>query len=287
LYNYETPAFVCHRIEKWTQKSWPKADYVFIDSRPERSTFEAFQPTYDWLVANIEKAGGYNCALTVGVPNVGKSSVLLALMRGFGKNIKMRKGKRNTIKAKPSIANKPGHTRELNEYVLRDVPRLYCLDVPGITPPHFFFDERPEAFFALRCAGCINEHTTDDRDIFALVKFALHAMNRDSNFSYVKKVGLEEPTWDVKVALNPLMSTSKQHTPQKAAEIFIKFLRSGNFGPVVLDDIATTYKPFQFDKHGPAIRPNDYRRRDAGNRGDYSIVSDDEEDEDDWSKPLV
>lgn len=61
--------------------------------------------------------------------------------------------KRN--KDKPSIYNQPGHTRDLREYVLRDKPRQYVLDLPGLSPPPDFFEERAESWYALVAANCL------------------------------------------------------------------------------------------------------------------------------------
>ena len=46
--------------------------------------------------------------------------------------------------AKPKVRDVPGFTKELTQYLLRDKPKAYCLDVPGITPPPDFFYERPQ-----------------------------------------------------------------------------------------------------------------------------------------------
>ena len=245
------------RVAEWTRRSWPAASCRFVDTREGRADPDAFADLQGWLEHELDDAGGRNCALTVGVPNVGKSSVLLALMRRRGVQPKMRVGQgRRTTSAKPSIHDKPGHTRELVEYVLRETSRAYCLDVPGISTPKELFEERPEALWALRAAGCLHDHALDDAveaDVGA-VAFALRAMNRAGNVAYVAKLGLDGPTADAGEALAAIARARKlqkiddeRERTRAAAGRFLKLLRTGNFGPVVLDDISGSYSFFRFD----------------------------------------
>ena len=174
------------------------------------------------------------------MPNVGKSSVLLGLMRSQT-NIKTRIGEHKKLKKgpKPSILNIPGHTKEMTQYALQETPRLYCLDVPGIPAPQEYFQECPESFWALRAAGIIGDHTINNEINYAdenAAKMILYFMNRDSNFGYIKKLGLDGPTNDIDVCLRALDKSGEKRT--KAIASFLKLLRTGNFGPVVLDDLS-------------------------------------------------
>ena len=155
------------RIAEWTGASWPNAQCMFVDSREMRKATEPFAALRSWVLAAVAARGGNNCALTVGVPNVGKSSVLLSLMRELPpsqqcRRVRLEKGKA-LKRGKPGILNKPGHTRELTQFMLRDKPRAWCLDVPGITPPPDFFFERPEAWCAPPRARCARRDRLFDR----------------------------------------------------------------------------------------------------------------------------
>ncbi len=179
------------RISMWTRRAWPKARVVFLDSREMRADPEPFEELRELVIDAMERKGGYNCALTAGLPNVGKSSVLLGILRELGKKIEKRVAfnMRRTTKEKPSIKDVPGHTRELSQYVLRDAPRLYCLDVPGITPPPIYFQDRPQAWFALAAANClpIPEPADMEREMLAdICEYILFCFNRDGVFDYVK-----------------------------------------------------------------------------------------------------
>jgi len=67
-------------VAEWTRKSWPDSDAFFRDTRQHRGA-DAFAPLYYWIVNAMEESGGMNCALTTGVANTGKSSVLLSLLK--------------------------------------------------------------------------------------------------------------------------------------------------------------------------------------------------------------
>ncbi|CAM9372085.1 unnamed protein product, partial [Ectocarpus fasciculatus] len=193
------------RVKRWTEKSWPKSECIFVDTRETRKDHEPFSELRDWLIDTIDERGGVNYALTVGVPNTGKSSMLLAVMRGQ-QSVRISVGKNVTKKGKPAIENTPGKTREFAKYVLEEKPRKYCLDVPGVTPPLAYFEERPEAWYALCAANLLRimkpyQSEETDRKI---AEYVLFVMNRDRIFGYVKKLGLERPTCDIHEAVKNL-----------------------------------------------------------------------------------
>jgi ribosome biogenesis GTPase A len=143
-------------VEEWTYKSWPDSRPIFVDTRENLSRHigKPYQAMYDSLLKHLDEKGGLNAALTVGVPNTGKSSLLLCLLQharreGFipkklksspvtkSKKIRRQLGTRGP----PQIQDKPGKTRELREWLLREKPKAFFLDVPGLTPSKFFFEE--------------------------------------------------------------------------------------------------------------------------------------------------
>lgn len=225
------------RVKKWTQRSWPGSECIFVDSRETRKDENCFSELRQWLIDAVIEKGGNNFALTIGVPNTGKSSVLLAALRGQTK-IKQKVGS-NLKSGKPQIENMPGKTRDFEKYLLQQTPRVYCLDVPGISPPTVLFLERPEAWYALCAANllkidkCFQSVETDTK----IAEYVLFTLNRDRNFAYVKKLGLDGPTCDIDGAV--------QRLKQKGTT-FLKLFNTGNFGSVVLDDISSKYAVFQF-----------------------------------------
>jgi ribosome biogenesis GTPase A len=270
------------RVEAWTDKSWPGSRSIFVDTREHRQDLP-YDLLYDSLMGHLESAGGNNVALTCGVANTGKSSLLMCLIRNARQRglipKKLRasrhvlrttkkggKKKRQLVKVQaPEIQDKPGKTRELTEYMLREKPRMFFLDVPGLTPPKFFFEDRPEAWFGFAAANLIalSKSLQEDPEAqTAICDYVLHCLNRDGNFLYVEKFHLEEPTDNIDDILPKLGQLRNKETDEKLhlrrCRNWLKFLNTGNLGSVVLDDIRKPYVPFVFlDRHFSKRRPGE------------------------------
>ena len=62
---------------------WPESRSIFVDTRSEmksKDTLHYFDKLYNGLLMNVDERGD-NIALTVGVTNMGRSSVLMSLLR--------------------------------------------------------------------------------------------------------------------------------------------------------------------------------------------------------------
>jgi len=296
------------RVEDWTQRSWPEARPIFLDTRENRpGNHDSFGLVYNSLMEHLEQAGGLNSALTVGVANTGKSSVLTNLLRHarteglIPKKIKstsnpvVPKKRKKSNKNKrilhgkggpPAVEDKPGKTKELTEYLIRDKPRAFFLDVPGLTPPKFFFEERPEAWYGMAAANLIllSKRVQDDaEDLTTICNFVLRCLNRDANFVYVKTCNLNDgPTTDINTVLDQL-GGFKIDDPNfkriKQCQNFLKFLNTGNFGPVILDDLRQPYKPFVFkDDHFSS--PKTKKGSGTHEDDDYNDYVDSDDDDD-------
>ena len=320
-----------NRVEAWTEKSWPKSRSIFVDTRESRSfalkdkakatdkeedgenkveseehnepPTSPYDMLYDSLLNHLETRGGINSALTVGVANTGKSSLLMALLRtarlrgdlpksGLKKAVvqgKKKKKKKKTmmkVKGTVEIQDKPGKTREITEYLLREKPRAFFLDVPGMTPPRFFFQERPEAWFAFGAANLLPVGKNIERDVAvqaAFCNYVLYALNRDANFGYVAKLGLDGPTLDLQTVLDAAKFPKDNVDPDKMrlqqCQTFLKLFNTGNFGSVVLDDLSKPYQRFIF-KDSHFKKKIWTKRRPGGFSNDDDEDSEDEADDD-------
>jgi ribosome biogenesis GTPase A len=261
------------RVEAWSNQGWPGSRSIFVDTRENRSDLP-YDLLYDSLLKHLEDRGGINAALTVGVSNTGKSSLLMALIRTarargevpkklqIAQTVGKKKPKRKVTKSKKTIEiqDRPGKTREITEYVLREKPRAFFLDVPGMTPPPFFFAERPEAWFAFGAANLLPLNKIIENDLqiqLSFCDYVLHAMNRDGCFGYVKKLGLTKPTDDLNEVLEAVKKDDYAHKNKDEerlamhrCNVFLKLFNTGNFGSIILDDLSQPYRKFVFkDSH--------------------------------------
>ncbi|KAL9187226.1 hypothetical protein ACHAXT_001329 [Thalassiosira profunda] len=255
-------------VAQWTKQSWPDSDAFFCDTRQNRSA-DAFASLYNWIVTSMDEARGMNCALTTGVANTGKSSVLLSLLKHakreghipkkFRSSTISTKGKRvrsNRKKAgTPNVEDVPGKTRDLTEWEVRSNPRLYFLDVPGVTQPYAYFKQRPEAWYGMAAANLVHQSDNMRKDPQlqrALCAYVLSCLNRDNRFLYVSKFRLDGPTDDVDECLAMFANKFKDRLDEddlllKRTETFLKFLNTGNLGSVVLDDLRRPYRRFRYE----------------------------------------
>lgn len=262
------------KVEQWTKCIWPKSESVFVDTRGEgqnrKDEIHRFDNLLHLLLETIDKRGGNLCALTVGVSNVGKSSVLASLIQ-LGRERKIlpktkvqirpktktkSKGRQLQKASMPAVQDTPGKTRYITEYLLRDKPRTYFMDVPGITPPPFYFKERPYSWYGFGATNLLPLGKPAKDDI-ALQKsfcsYVLSCANRDRVFHYVDKLNLSNPTDDIDDVLSQLCNSRKWvHLDEhqrclKRCENFLKLYNTGNLGSIVLDDMKdTSWKPFTF-----------------------------------------
>ncbi|XP_067122364.1 mitochondrial GTPase 1 [Centruroides vittatus] len=172
--------------------------------------------------------------MIIGIPNVGKSSVINALRNRY-----LHKDKAT------AVGSTPGITRSVLEKIkINEDPLIFLLDTPGIMIPAIKNIE-----VALRLALCdtIKEGLIDS-DILA--DYLLFILNKHRNFSYLHYLGLEEPCDDIRIVLlktaislkaSFIFKTSDNQKILKpnlraAADYFLKGFRKGEFGRMLLDE---------------------------------------------------
>uniref|UniRef100_A0A7S4B497 G domain-containing protein n=1 Tax=Chrysotila carterae TaxID=13221 RepID=A0A7S4B497_CHRCT len=225
-------------ILRWTKRCWPDAHCMFVDSSPRRADIDAFDKLRQWVI-NVVDACGFanNYALTLGVPNVGKSSVILALLRAGGQVRAQVAQTRRTRPGTVGIKNIPGYTRSFTQYMLRQKPLMWGLDVPGVTPPPDYLVERPEAWFALAAINALEQQSTSSEEAtLETCEYVLFALNRNRTFNYVKALGLSSPV--------ERFSEILARTDCTSPLTWLGMLRNGALGPAVLDDLSQPYTPF-------------------------------------------
>ncbi|XP_049591693.1 mitochondrial ribosome-associated GTPase 1 [Syngnathus scovelli] len=185
---------------------------------------------------NREENHNY-CLMVIGVPNVGKSSLINSLRRTH-----LKKGRASRV------GGEPGVTRAvLTRIQVCERPIMYLLDTPGVLPPKI---ESVETGMKLALCGTILDHLVGE-DVIA--DYLLYSLNRLKNFSYVDKYNLEEPNDNIQHVLKHIAVKLKKTQRVKAltgmgniniivpnytaaAYDFIRAFRKGELGQVILDE---------------------------------------------------
>ncbi|XP_037127698.1 mitochondrial ribosome-associated GTPase 1 [Syngnathus acus] len=176
------------------------------------------------------------CLMVIGVPNVGKSSLINSLRRTH-----LKKGRASRV------GGEPGITRAvLTRIQVCERPIMYLLDTPGVLPPKI---ESLETGMKLALCGTILDHLVGE-DVIA--DYLLYSLNRLKNFSYVERYNLEEPNDNIQHVLKHIAVKLKKTQRVKAltgvgninvivpnypaaAYDFIRAFRKGELGQVILD----------------------------------------------------
>ncbi|CAG7728037.1 unnamed protein product [Allacma fusca] len=200
-------------------------------------------PTMRKLVEGSERYGRslvkeYH-AMIVGVPNVGKSS-LINMLRA--KHLK----KGRAVKVGPSA----GVTKCVHEKVrICENPQIFLFDTPGILSPK---TSDLESGLKLAVCGNLPDHQVGETFI---ADYLLFLMNKKRCFKYVKYFGLKGPSDCITTVLtagavkfdymNKIRSIETDSYVMKpdlnlVATHFLTTYRKGELGKLVLDEITTT-----------------------------------------------
>ncbi|XP_010868497.1 mitochondrial ribosome-associated GTPase 1 [Esox lucius] len=176
------------------------------------------------------------CLMVIGVPNVGKSSLINALRR-----TNLKKGRASKVGGEPGITK-----AVLTRIQVCERPIIHLLDTPGVLPPKI---PSLETGMKLALCGTILDHLVGE-DVIA--DYLLFSLNRLEKYSYVERYGLGEPTDDIQQVLKHIavklgktqrvkaitgvgnITITVPNYPAAAYD-FIRAFRKGELGQVILD----------------------------------------------------
>ncbi|XP_034537818.1 mitochondrial ribosome-associated GTPase 1 [Notolabrus celidotus] len=184
---------------------------------------------------NREENTNY-CLMVIGVPNVGKSSLINSLRR-----TNLKKGRASRVGGEPGITK-----AVLTRIQVCERPIVHLLDTPGVLPPKI---ESVETGMKLALCGTILDHLVGE-DIIA--DYLLYSLNRLEKFRYVEKYDLQEPSDNIQHTLKRIAIKLGKTQRVKAitgvgnitvtipnytaaAYDFIRAFRKGELGQVMLD----------------------------------------------------
>ncbi|KAF5895716.1 mitochondrial ribosome-associated GTPase 1 [Clarias magur] len=176
------------------------------------------------------------CLMVIGVPNVGKSSLINALRR-----TNLKKGRASRVGGEPGITK-----AVLTQIQVCERPVIHLLDTPGVLSPKI---ENVETGMKLALCGTILDHLVGE-DIIA--DYLLFSLNRLQRFGYVERYGLDTPSDDIQDVLKCIAVklgktqrvkaitgvgdiTVRMPNYTAAAYDFIRAFRKGELGKVLLD----------------------------------------------------
>ncbi|XP_060027004.1 mitochondrial ribosome-associated GTPase 1 [Erinaceus europaeus] len=176
------------------------------------------------------------CIMVIGVPNVGKSSLINSLRRQH-----LCRGKATRV------GGEPGITRAVMSRIqVCERPLMFLLDTPGVLAPQI---ESVETGLKLALCGTVLDHLVGEE---TLADYLLYTLNRHQLSQYVRHYGLAGACDDITSVLKQvavkLGKTQKvkvltgtgavnvlQPSYSAAARDFLRAFRSGLLGPVMLD----------------------------------------------------
>ncbi|NWU54631.1 MTG1 GTPase, partial [Dromas ardeola] len=174
--------------------------------------------------------------LVIGVPNVGKSSLINSLRR-----LHLKKGKATAVGGEPGVTK-----AVLTRIQVCEKPLMYLVDTPGVLPPRL---GDMETGMKLALCGAIRDHLVGE-DIMA--DYLLYALNKQQQFGYVQRYRLAEACDAIEPVLRHVALARGRTQKVKvltgtgnvnvttldysaAAYEFLRDFRAGRLGRVTLD----------------------------------------------------
>ncbi|CAG8691089.1 3747_t:CDS:2, partial [Dentiscutata heterogama] len=197
-------------------REYRKQRVIFTDANTDKNVKMIINFAANKAIKEPEKYP-YVTVMVVGMPNVGKSS-LINSMRRLG----IHKGKAVKTGALPGVTRSVSAT----SIKVSEDPTVYLIDTPGVMIPHI---TDPVASLKVALTGGIRDHLSDEE---VMADYLLWRLNNFGNFSYVEKFKLSHPTDSIEVLLPEIskrigaLQKYGEYDLNKSAMFFIKQYRN-------------------------------------------------------------
>ena len=204
------------------------------------SGFKKILPTALGMVKSNERYNRQDVKdvhlMIIGIPNVGKSTLINRFRNQYGKTSAAHVGK------------SAGVTRHVMERIkVSDDPKIYILDTPGVLQPRIDIKNNVDNIMKLALVSSLSDDVIGPE---LIADYQLYWLNKNGHFSYVDHFSLKEPSdsigevlFNIAVNLN-LMEKIKSRSTNRlidmpsvlmAAVRFIRAFRDGSLGKFFLD----------------------------------------------------
>lgn len=216
------------RVNLWLEH-WREIDQItaYPFSTNDKADLAKLSAWVQTLVPHRGSAEKPIRAMIAGIPNVGKSSLMNALL---GKRV-------------AKVGNEPAVTKAQQKLRVHD--GFQILDTPGILWPKI---ENPDASYRLAVTGAVRDTAIDYEDVATV---GLQFFIQDYRDALVTRYKLKEAPNDAWETLKVIGSkrgalrSGGKVDMHKAAEVFLADVRSGAIGPYVMETPAMVAEEWQ------------------------------------------